>query len=402
MKRWIATVSAAAMSAALLVPIGAATAQEDPGPVDPAADPPGKTVVESETGSYIVVMAADPLIATIAAGRSRHPGRRRAGGRARRRARRGARRCRCRRRRQGPGLHQRPQRLLRRHQPRRGVKLAGEPESRWCCPTSCATRPPTRAASSSASPARAAPTRAGSPAKGVVVGVIDTGIWPEHPELRRRRQLRPSPARSTSPALAVRVRQHRPQPERRAVHLQQQAARRPPDARHLPRRDRRRRRRVRLRPRRRRPRHAHRLDRGRQRRRRGLDLRPSTSATISGIAPRAQIIAYKGLGNQGGFTSDLAAAIDQAVADGVDVINYSIGGGAEPRSAATPSRSCSPPTPASVGRHLGRQQRARRRHDRRSRRHPVGHDGRRQHAGALLPGHRRARQPVVALGWGRG
>lgn len=49
--------------------------------------------------------------------------------------------------------------------------------------------------------------------------------------------------------------------------------------------------------------------------------------TISGIAPRARIIAYKGLGNLGGFTSDLAEAIDQAVADGVDVINYSIGGG---------------------------------------------------------------------------
>ncbi|WP_175507705.1 S8 family serine peptidase [Nocardioides terrae] len=50
--------------------------------------------------------------------------------------------------------------------------------------------------------------------------------------------------------------------------------------------------------------------------------------TTSGIAPRAQIIAYKALGNQGGFSSDLSAAIDQAVADGVDVINYSIGGGA--------------------------------------------------------------------------
>lgn len=50
--------------------------------------------------------------------------------------------------------------------------------------------------------------------------------------------------------------------------------------------------------------------------------------TVSGVAPRARIIAYKGLGNLGGFTSDLAAAIDQAVADGVDVINYSIGGGA--------------------------------------------------------------------------
>ena len=49
---------------------------------------------------------------------------------------------------------------------------------------------------------------------------------------------------------------------------------------------------------------------------------------VSGIAPRARVIAYKGLGLQGGFGSDLAAAIDQAVADGVDVINYSIGGGA--------------------------------------------------------------------------
>ncbi len=53
-----------------------------------------------------------------------------------------------------------------------------------------------------------------------------------------------------------------------------------------------------------------------------------TYPKISGIAPRAEIIAYKGLGNLGGFTSDLAASIDQAVADGVDVINYSIGGGA--------------------------------------------------------------------------
>ncbi len=49
---------------------------------------------------------------------------------------------------------------------------------------------------------------------------------------------------------------------------------------------------------------------------------------VSGIAPRARVIAYKGLGNLGGFTSDLAAAIDQSVADGVDVINYSVGGGA--------------------------------------------------------------------------
>ncbi|HKT55941.1 MAG TPA: S8 family serine peptidase [Microbacterium sp.] len=49
---------------------------------------------------------------------------------------------------------------------------------------------------------------------------------------------------------------------------------------------------------------------------------------VSGIAPKAQIIAYKALGDAGGYSSDLSQAIDQAVADGVDVINYSIGGGA--------------------------------------------------------------------------
>jgi subtilisin family serine protease len=46
---------------------------------------------------------------------------------------------------------------------------------------------------------------------------------------------------------------------------------------------------------------------------------------VSGMAPRAHGVMYKGLGTLGGFGSDLAAAIDQAVADGVDVINYSIG-----------------------------------------------------------------------------
>jgi subtilisin family serine protease len=48
---------------------------------------------------------------------------------------------------------------------------------------------------------------------------------------------------------------------------------------------------------------------------------------ISGIAPDAQIVAYSACGNQGCFGGDLADAIDQAVADGVDVINYSIGSG---------------------------------------------------------------------------
>jgi len=47
--------------------------------------------------------------------------------------------------------------------------------------------------------------------------------------------------------------------------------------------------------------------------------------TITGIAHRAHVVAYKGCGELGCFGGDLANAIDQAVEDGVDVINYSIG-----------------------------------------------------------------------------
>jgi subtilisin family serine protease len=50
---------------------------------------------------------------------------------------------------------------------------------------------------------------------------------------------------------------------------------------------------------------------------------------VSGIAPRARVIAYKACGEQGCFNSDTAGAVDQAVADGVDVINFSLGGGSE-------------------------------------------------------------------------
>jgi subtilisin family serine protease len=50
--------------------------------------------------------------------------------------------------------------------------------------------------------------------------------------------------------------------------------------------------------------------------------------TIAGIAPRAHVIMYKVCGGGGCYSSDSAAAVDRAVADGVDVINHSIGGGA--------------------------------------------------------------------------
>jgi subtilisin family serine protease len=58
----------------------------------------------------------------------------------------------------------------------------------------------------------------------------------------------------------------------------------------------------------------------------------SIFGSISGMAPRARISVYKALWSTqdgteaSGFNSDLVAAIDQAVADGVDVINYSVSG----------------------------------------------------------------------------
>ncbi|PRY17051.1 S8 family serine peptidase [Kineococcus rhizosphaerae] len=70
----------------------------------------------------------------------------------------------------------------------------------------------------------------------------------------------------------------------------------------------------------------------------GLNGVPATIGGVSygdvtGIAPAAAVAVYKVCwtgddGDNSCMTSDLVAAIDQAVADDVDVINYSIGGGA--------------------------------------------------------------------------
>jgi hypothetical protein len=66
-------------------------------------------------------------------------------------------------------------------------------------------------------------------------------------------------------------------------------------------------------------------------------VRGTSYGTITGVAPAAKIAVYKVCWSgpdpsvrtdDGCATSDLLAAIDQAVTDGVDVINYSIGGGA--------------------------------------------------------------------------
>ena len=61
----------------------------------------------------------------------------------------------------------------------------------------------------------------------------------------------------------------------------------------------------------------------------GIDRGP-----ISGVAPGASVIAYRVCLAKGCFQSDSVAAIGQAITDGVDVINFSIGGGANPYSDA--------------------------------------------------------------------
>jgi subtilisin family serine protease len=57
-----------------------------------------------------------------------------------------------------------------------------------------------------------------------------------------------------------------------------------------------------------------------------------TLPEISGIAPRAHVVAYKVCGIEGCYSSDSAAAVQQAIEDGVDVINFSISGGDNPYS----------------------------------------------------------------------
>ena len=63
LKNRLALVGALTVAAASFAPATIAGAQDE----SPAPESGSKTVIESETGSYIVVMAADPLIATIAA-----------------------------------------------------------------------------------------------------------------------------------------------------------------------------------------------------------------------------------------------------------------------------------------------------------------------------------------------
>ena len=102
----------------------------------------------------------------------------------------------------------------------------------------------------------------------------------------------------------------------------------------------------------------------------GIDRGPA-----SGVAPGAWVIEYKVCGSQGCFSSDSAAAVAQAILDGVNVINFSISGGGQPFSDVVELAFLDAYNAGITRRRFGRQQRPRRRHDRPPR--PLGHHGRR-------------------------
>jgi hypothetical protein len=70
-----------------------------------------------------------------------------------------------------------------------------------------------------------------------------------------------------------------------------------------------------------------------------MDVLATTGTHVSGIAPAAHVAIYKVCftipdGRGSCYNSDSAAAIEQAIADGVNVLNFSVGGGDDPYSDA--------------------------------------------------------------------
>ncbi len=337
MKRWITSVTVGAVGVALFVPAGVTGAQtpEDP-PGDPvaiSAPTPDKTVIESQTGSYIVVMAADPLVATIATDDLDTP----------------AADAQAALLEQshddvlaeaGVGADAKVQdftnalngfSLVASYD--EAVKLAGSPDVSLVLPDELRQATTDSSGEFLGLTGRGQAYASGLTGEDVVIGVIDTGIWPEHPSFADDGTYGPAPIAlddTERPACEFGNTAQNPADVAFACNNKLLGARQMLDTyRAL----------IGAEP--------DEFDSARDDDGHGTHTASTAGGNagvsasifgrdygeISGIAPRARIVAYKGLGNLGGFTSDLAASIDQAVEDGVDVINYSIGGGANLASA---------------------------------------------------------------------
>ena len=162
--------------------------------------------------------------------------------------------------------------------------------------------------------------------QGVVIGVVDTGIWPENPSFDGVADAAPGTAARLPGFHGDCAVGEAGRPRTATTRWSPPAGSSPASARTTspapstsP-------------PRRHRPRLARRLHRGRRRRRRACRSTASASAPTSAMAPAARLAVYKACwtapdpADDGCTTADSVAAVDRAVGDGVDVLNYSVSG----------------------------------------------------------------------------
>ncbi|KAL6322536.1 hypothetical protein AAG906_009841 [Vitis piasezkii] len=122
-------------------------------------------------------------------------------------------------------------------------------------------------------------------ANDVIIGIVDSGIWPEHDSFKDRGMTRPVPSRWKVDFRSARDSQGH------GTHTASTAA-------------------------------GHMID--------GASSFGMAKGVAAGMSCTARIAAYKACYAGGCATSDILAAIDQAVSDGVDVLSLSIGGSSQP------------------------------------------------------------------------